>query len=53
MDNIGTIDYGEFVAAMIHLNKLEREAHLVAMLQYFDKDVPVICCCYDSRKSEL
>lgn len=38
MDNSGTIDYGEFVAATIHLNKLEREEHLVAAFQYFDKD---------------
>lgn len=38
MDNSGTIDYGEFVAATIHLNKLEREEHLVAAFRYFDKD---------------
>lgn len=38
MDNSGTIDYGEFVAATVHLNKLEREEHLVAAFQYFDKD---------------
>lgn len=38
MDNSGTIDYGEFVAATLHLNKLEREEHLVAAFQYFDKD---------------
>lgn len=38
MDNSGTIDYGEFVAATIHLNKLEREEHLVAAFSYFDKD---------------
>lgn len=38
VDNSGTIDYGEFVAATIHLNKLEREEHLVAAFQYFDKD---------------
>lgn len=24
MDNSGTIDYGEFLAATLHLNKLER-----------------------------
>ncbi|KAI3717416.1 hypothetical protein L1987_69018 [Smallanthus sonchifolius] len=38
VDNSGTIDYGEFVAATIHLNKLEREEHLVAAFQYFDRD---------------
>lgn len=38
MDNSGTIDYGEFIAATVHLNKLEREEHLVAAFQYFDKD---------------
>lgn len=38
MDNSGTIDYGEFIAATIHLNKLEREEHLVAAFRYFDKD---------------
>ncbi|MBA0602253.1 hypothetical protein Gorai_002440 [Gossypium raimondii] len=38
VSNSGTIDYGEFIAATIHLNKLEREEHLVAAFQYFDKD---------------
>lgn len=38
VDNSGSIDYGEFVAATIHLNKLEREEHLMAAFQYFDKD---------------
>ncbi|KAH0463296.1 hypothetical protein IEQ34_007878 [Dendrobium chrysotoxum] len=38
VDNSGTIDYGEFIAATIHLNKLEREEHLVAAFSYFDKD---------------
>lgn len=38
MDNSGTIDYGEFITATIHLNKLEREEHLLAAFQYFDKD---------------
>lgn len=38
MDNSGTIDYGEFVAAMLHLNKIEREDHLFAAFSYFDKD---------------
>ncbi|KAG9148709.1 hypothetical protein Leryth_013393 [Lithospermum erythrorhizon] len=38
VDNSGTIDYGEFITATIHLNKLEREEHLMAAFQYFDKD---------------
>uniref|UniRef100_A0A803NIR4 non-specific serine/threonine protein kinase n=1 Tax=Cannabis sativa TaxID=3483 RepID=A0A803NIR4_CANSA len=38
VDNSGTIDYGEFIAATVHLNKLEREEHLLAAFQYFDKD---------------
>ena len=38
VDNSGTIDYGEFIAATVHLNKLEREEHLMAAFQYFDKD---------------
>ncbi|KAL0740882.1 hypothetical protein Bca4012_082395 [Brassica carinata] len=38
VDNSGTIDYSQFIAATIHLNKLEHEEHLVAVFQYFDKD---------------
>lgn len=38
VDNSGTIDYGEFVTATMHLNKLDREEHLVAAFRYFDKD---------------
>ncbi|KAG4952750.1 hypothetical protein JHK85_039149 [Glycine max] len=38
VDKSGTIDYGEFIAATFHLNKLEREEHLIAAFQYFDKD---------------
>ncbi|RVW89775.1 Calcium-dependent protein kinase 20 [Vitis vinifera] len=38
IDNSGTIDYGEFVAAMLHLNKIEKEDHLYAAFSYFDKD---------------
>lgn len=38
VDNSGTIDYGEFVAATLHLNKIEREDHLFAAFSYFDKD---------------
>ncbi|CAL0310020.1 unnamed protein product [Lupinus luteus] len=38
VDNSGTIDYGEFLAATLHLNKVDREDHLVAAFSYFDKD---------------
>nr|POF03564.1 calcium-dependent protein kinase 27 [Quercus suber] len=38
IDNSGTIDYGEFIAARLHLNKIEREDHLFAAFSYFDKD---------------
>ncbi|KAI9377614.1 hypothetical protein POPTR_019G083200v4 [Populus trichocarpa] len=38
IDNSGTIDYGEFLAATLHLNKMEREDNLVAAFSYFDKD---------------
>lgn len=38
VDNSGTIDYGEFIAATLHMNKIEREDHLFAAFQYFDKD---------------
>ncbi|KAI4341309.1 hypothetical protein MLD38_026045 [Melastoma candidum] len=38
IDNSGTIDYGEFIAAMLHLNKIEKEDHLYAAFSYFDKD---------------
>lgn len=37
-DNNGCIDYGEFIAATLHLNKAGREDHLFAAFQYFDKD---------------
>ena len=38
IDNSGTLDYGEFIAATVHLNKLEREENLVSAFSYFDKD---------------
>lgn len=38
IDNSGTIDYGEFIAAMLHLNKVQKEDHLFAAFNYFDKD---------------
>lgn len=38
IDNSGTIDYGEFLAATLHMNKLEREENLVSAFSFFDKD---------------
>ncbi|KAL9266721.1 Calcium-dependent protein kinase 2-like protein [Drosera capensis] len=38
VDNNNTIDYGEFIAALLHLNRLDREDHLFAAFSYFDKD---------------
>nr|XP_043631549.1 calcium-dependent protein kinase 20-like [Erigeron canadensis] len=38
IDNNGTIDYGEFIAAMLHLNKVHKEDHMFAAFAYFDKD---------------
>ncbi|KAK6942497.1 EF-hand domain, partial [Dillenia turbinata] len=38
IDNSGTIDYGEFIAAMLHLNKIQKEDHLFTAFSYFDKD---------------
>lgn len=38
IDNSGTIDYGEFLAATLHMNKLEREESLVSAFAFFDKD---------------
>lgn len=38
VDNSGTIDYGEFIAAMLHLNKVQKEDHLFAAFSYFDTD---------------
>ncbi|PWA70871.1 calcium-dependent protein kinase 20 [Artemisia annua] len=38
IDNSGTIDYGEFVAAMLHINKVHKEDHMYAAFSYFDKD---------------
>ncbi|XP_025625421.1 calcium-dependent protein kinase 20-like [Arachis hypogaea] len=37
VDNSGTIDYGEFIAAMLHLNKIQKEDHLYAAFTYFDQ----------------
>lgn len=38
IDNSGTIDYKEFVAAMLHLNKVQKEDHMYAAFSYFDQD---------------
>ena len=38
IDNSGSIDYGEFLAAPLHRNKVEREDDLFAAFSYFDKD---------------
>lgn len=38
IDNSGSIDYGEFLAATLHLNKVDREDNLFAAFSYFDKD---------------
>ncbi|BAT86400.1 hypothetical protein LR48_Vigan03g293900 [Vigna angularis] len=37
VDNSGTIDYREFIAATLHLNKVHREDHLVAAFSFFDR----------------
>ncbi|KAL9332172.1 hypothetical protein ACSQ67_001782 [Phaseolus vulgaris] len=37
VDNSGTIDYGEFIAATLHLNKVDREDLLVAAFSFFDR----------------
>ncbi|KAK6147375.1 hypothetical protein DH2020_018287 [Rehmannia glutinosa] len=38
VDNSGTIDYGEFIAATLHMNKIEKDDHLLKAFSYFDKD---------------
>ncbi|KAL6635425.1 hypothetical protein ACP70R_028096 [Stipagrostis hirtigluma subsp. patula] len=38
VDKSGTIDYDEFIAATVHMSKLDREEHLLAAFAYFDKD---------------
>ncbi|KAL8137683.1 hypothetical protein V2J09_003684, partial [Rumex salicifolius] len=37
VDNNGTLDYGEFIAATLHLNKVEKEDLLFAAFSYVDK----------------
>ncbi|KAI3809468.1 hypothetical protein L1987_25444 [Smallanthus sonchifolius] len=38
INNSGTIDYDEFVAATLHFTKVDREDRLFAAFSYFDKD---------------
>ncbi|CAN0879295.1 Calcium-dependent protein kinase 2 [Linum grandiflorum] len=38
INNNGAIDYPEFIAATLHLNKVEREDRLLTTFSYFDKD---------------
>ncbi|CAN6445283.1 unnamed protein product [Victoria cruziana] len=38
IDNNGTLDYGEFLAATVHLNKMEKEEVLFNAFSFFDKD---------------
>ncbi|XVF27867.1 hypothetical protein REPUB_Repub14bG0146200 [Reevesia pubescens] len=37
-DGNGTIDYIEFIAASMHIYRLEKDEHLYKAFQYFDKD---------------
>ncbi|KAI9073451.1 hypothetical protein K1719_044588 [Acacia pycnantha] len=37
-DNSGTIDYDEFLAVMLHENKLQEKDHLYTAFTYLDKD---------------
>ncbi|PKA48150.1 Calcium-dependent protein kinase 17 [Apostasia shenzhenica] len=37
-DGNGTIDYDEFITATMHINRMDKEEHLFAAFQYFDKD---------------
>jgi calcium-dependent protein kinase len=38
VDGNGTIDYGEFISATMHMNRLEKEDHIFKAFEYFDKD---------------
>ena len=38
VDGNGSIDYTEFITATMHMNKMEKEDHLFAAFEYFDKD---------------
>jgi Ca2+-binding EF-hand superfamily protein len=37
-DGNGTIDYGEFITATMHMNRMDREEHLYTAFTFFDKD---------------
>lgn len=38
MDGNGTLDYGEFVAVTIHLQKMENDEHFRRAFVFFDRD---------------
>lgn len=38
IDKDGTLDFGEFVAATVHLKKTANDEHLHKAFEYFDKD---------------
>lgn len=38
MDGNGVLDYGEFVAVTIHLQKMENDEHFHRAFLFFDKD---------------
>lgn len=38
VDNNGVLEYGEFVAVTIHLQKMENDEHLRRAFMFFDKD---------------
>lgn len=38
IDSSGTIDYGEFLAATLHPNNLERGENLLSAFAFFDND---------------
>nr|DAD37784.1 TPA_asm: hypothetical protein HUJ06_008425 [Nelumbo nucifera] len=38
VDNSGTIDYGELIAAIVNFNKPKWEENLIAIFSYFEKD---------------
>lgn len=39
IDSSGTIDCSEFIAATLHMNKLEGEENLLSAFSFFDKDL--------------
>lgn len=38
VDGNGALDYGEFVAVTIHLQRMENEEHFLRAFMFFDKD---------------